>query len=149
MYRFALPTLLLALSGCGTGGNESVDAANRNAAGRTENGQLTARVQGVDLKVNLPGPIRRMTESDDFMPPRARNVRGPGQLFHSDDPIETVAGWYRDPARANRFAIADSTRDGSAWVLTGAARGGDHFSVRLTASAAGGTDGTITVTTGR
>src|SRR5689334_20352100 len=108
MYRFALPTLVLALSGCGTGGNESVDAANRNASGRTENGQLTARVQGVDLKVNLPGPIRRMTESDDLLPPRARTLRGgQGQRFHSDDSIEAVAGWYRDPARANHFEIAD------------------------------------------
>ena len=138
----------LALSGCGTG-NDSVDAGNANASGRTENGQLTARVQGVDLKVNLPPPIRRMTEGDDFFYPGARNVRGPGQRFHSDDPIETVAGWYRDPARANHFAIGDSTRDDAAWLLTGTARSGDAFSVRLTPAAAGGTDGTVQITPAR
>lgn len=150
MYRFALPTLVLALSGCGAGGNESVDASNRNASGRTENGQLTARVQGVDLKVNLPGPIRRMTESDDLLPPRAHAVRGgQGQRFHSDDSIENVAGWYRDPARANHFAIAASTRSDGAWLLTGTARSGDAFSVRLTAAAGGGTDGTVLVTSAR
>jgi hypothetical protein len=148
MYRFALPMIAsasaLALSGCGTG-NDSADADNR-ASGRTENGQLTARVQGVDLKVNLPPPIRRMTESDDLLPPRARTLRGgAGQRFHSDDSVENVAGWYRDPARASRFAILDSTRDDAAWTLTGTTRGGDAFSVRLTA-AAGGTDGMVVVT---
>ena len=151
MYRFALPLLAsaLALSGCGTGGNESADAANRNVSGSSANGQLTARVQGVDLKVNLPPPIRRMAESDDFLPPRARSVRGPGQRFHSDDSTETVAGWYTDPARANRFAIQDSTQNDAVFVLTGNATGGDTFTVRLTPGAAGGTDGTITVNPGR
>ena len=148
MYRFALPTLAsaLALSGCSSGDNESADAANRNVQSRTENGQLTARVQGVDLKVNLPGPIRRMTESDDFLPPRARGVRGPGQRFHSSDSTETVAGWYTDPARANRFSIDDATRNASDFLLTGTAHGGDTFTVRLTPAASGGTDGTIVVT---
>ena len=150
MYRFALPMIAsasaLALSGCGTGGNDSADADNR-ASGRTENGQLTARVQGVDLKVNLPPPIRRMTESDDLLPPRARTLRGgAGQRFHSDDSVENVAGWYRDPARANRFAIGDSTRDNASWVLTGTSRSGDGFSVRLTVAGGGGTDGTVLVT---
>lgn len=152
MYRFALPLLVsaLALSGCGAGGNESASAANGIAAGRDANGQLTARVQGVDLKVNLPPPIRRMTESDDFLPPRARTVRGgDGQRFHSDDSIEAVAGWYRDPARANRFEIEDSTRNDTGWVLTATARSGDAFSVRLTSPAGGGTDGTIQVTATR
>ena len=151
MFRFALPVFAsaLALSGCsGSGGD---NAANASISGRTENGQLTARVQGVDLKVNLPGPIRRMTESDDLLPPRARTVRGggPGQRFPSDDPIEQVAGWYRDPARANRFEIAASVRNDADWVLTGHARSGDAFSVRLTSPASGGTDGTVVVAPGR
>ena len=152
MFRFALHVLAsaLTLSGCGTGGNESANAANGIAAGRDANGQLTARVQGVDLKVNLPPPIRRMTESDDFLPPRARTVRGgDGQRFPSDDSIEAVAGWYRDPARANRFEIEDSTRNDSSWLLTATARGGDTFTVRLTPAADGGTDGTIQVTAAR
>ena len=151
MYRFALllPASALALSGCGTGGNESADAANRNVSGSTANGQLTARVQGVDLKVNLPPPIRRMAESDDFLPPRARNVRGPGQRFHSPDSTQAVADWYSDPARHNRFEIQDYTQNDGAFVLTGNATGGDTFTIRLTPAAGGGTDGTITVNPGR
>lgn len=134
----------LALTGCGSGAGN--DSANAISSGRTENGQLTARVQGVDLKVNLPPPLRRLTEDDDFVYPGARSVRGPGQRFHSDDPPETVAGWYRDPARANRFTVAAASREGAAWVLTGTARGGDGFSVRLTPGGAGGTDGVVVVT---
>ena len=141
----------LALAGCGSGdGNDSANAANAMPPSKTENGQFSVRAQGVDLKINLPPPIRRMTESDDLLPPRARTLRGgAGQRFHSDDAIETVARWYRDPARANHFAIGDSTRDDAAWVLTGTARSGDAFSVRLTAAASGGTDGTVQITPAR
>lgn len=140
----------LVLSGCGAGdGNESANAANAMPPS-TENGQLTVRAQGVDLKINLPPPIRRMTEDDDFLPPRARTERGgAGRRFHSDDPPETVAAWYRDAARANRFTVADVARDGDAWVLAGTARGGGTLSVRLAPAAGGGTDGTVAITTGR
>src|SRR5207253_9057979 len=94
----------LALSGCGSGdGNDSANAANAMPPSKTENGQLTVRAQGVDLKINLPPPIRRMTEEDDFLYPGAQTLRGdgPGQRFHSDDPPETLAAWYQAPARAN------------------------------------------------
>jgi hypothetical protein len=114
---------------------------------RTENGQLTARVGGVDLKVNLPPPIRRMTEGDDFLYPGARTQRGgTGQRFHSDDAPETVAAWYQAPARANRFRINNVSRDGAAFVLAGTARSGDTLNVRLAPGAGGGTDGTLVVT---
>jgi hypothetical protein len=146
MYRFALPMIAsasaLALSGCGTGGNDSADAGNR-ASGRTENGQLTARVQGVDLKVNLPPPIRRMTEDNDFLYPGARSVRGPGQRFHSDDPIERLIAWYRAPARANHFTIDAVERQGTAVTLSGLATNGDLLQVRLEPGASGGTDGAV------
>jgi hypothetical protein len=149
MSRFALllAASALALSGCGDA-DESANAANAMPTSRTENGQLTARVQGVDLKINLPPPIRRMTEDDDFLYPRARTQRGgEGQRFHSDDAPETVAAWYRAPARANRFSISSETRDGPALVLAGTARSGDILSVRLAPGAQGGTDGILVVTT--
>ncbi|HYD14225.1 MAG TPA: hypothetical protein VEC11_15375 [Allosphingosinicella sp.] len=150
MSRFALfaAASALALSGCGTGdGNESANAANAMPKSKTENGQLTVRAQGVDLKINLPPPIRRMTEDDDFLYPRARAERGSdGRRFHADDPPETVARWYQDRARAHRFTIATATREGAAYVLAGTARNGDPLSVRLVPGAGGGTDGTIVVT---
>lgn len=150
MSRFPLLTAAsaLALSGCGAGdGNDSANAANAMPESRTENGQITARVQGVDLKIDLPPPIRRMTEDNDFLYPRARTQRGgDGQRFHSGDPPATVIAWYRDPGRANRFSITSVTRDGQAFVLGGTARGGDLLSIRLSPDAQGGTDGTLIVT---
>ena len=116
---------------------------------RTENGQITARVQGVDLKVNLPPPIRRMTEDDDYLPPRARAERGgDSRRFHSDDPPETVAAWYRDPARAGRLSIVTVERQGPAFLLAGTVRGGGGLRIRLFPGQRGGTDGTILVTAG-
>ena len=153
MSRFVLLTAAsaLALSGCGAGdADESANAANAMPPSKTENGQLTARVQGVDLKINLPAPIRRMTEDDDFLPPRARTQRGgAGRRFHSDETPEGVAAWYRDSARASRFTVTGVTRDGDAWVLAGTARGGGTLSVRLTPAAGGGTDGTVVISTER
>ena len=150
MFRFALPLAATAslLSGCGSGqGDESANRANGISTGRTENGQLTARVQGVDLKVNLPAPIRRMTEDDSLLYPRARAERGgEGRRFHSDDDVETVTRWYRDPARASRFTIAEAQRQGPAMILAGTLRDGDRLRIRLFPGSAGGTDGTILVT---
>ena len=150
MSRFALliAASALALSGCGGGdANESANAANAMPPSKTENGQLTVRAQGVDLKINLPPPIRRMTEDNDFLYPRARTARGEGQRFHSDDPPETVAAWYRAPARAGHFSITSVGRDGAALVLTGITRGGGALNVRLAPGAGGGTDGILVVTT--
>jgi hypothetical protein len=150
MSRFVLLTAVSAfvLSGCGTGnGNDSGNGANGMPPGKTENGQLTARVQGVDLKIDLPPPIRRMTEDNDLLYPGARTQRGgEGQSFHSNDPPDTVAAWYQAPGRANRFSIATVNRQGPAYVLAGTARSGDAFSVRLVPGARGGTDGTLVVT---
>lgn len=148
MSRFVLfaAASALVLSGCGgDGGNESANAANGTLPSKTENGQLMVRAQGVDLKVNLPPPIRRMTEGDDYFYPGAETLRGgEGRRFHSDDSPETVAGWYR--GRASRLTIASVNRDGEAVVLAGTTRNGSRVSVRLAPGAAGGTDGTVVVT---
>ncbi len=152
MYRFApliAAVSALALTGCGLGdGDESANAANAMPASKTENGQLTVRAQGVDLKINLPPPIRRMTEDNDYLYPRARVQRGggPGRQFHSDDPPDRLVAWYQDPARANRFSISNVSRDGAAFVFAGTGRAGSSLSVRLQPGAQGGTDGTLIVT---
>jgi hypothetical protein len=143
-FAFLAAASAVALSGCGGGdgaaNNSLPESGNRN-------GQLTARVQGVDLKIDLPPPIRRMTEDGDFLYPGARaGGESEGERFHSDDPPETVAGWYRAPARAGRFTIANVERQGPAFVLTGTARGGARLRIRLFPGAQGGTDGTLVVT---
>lgn len=144
MSRFALliAASALALTACGSG--DGNNAANATIDGRTENGQLSARVQGVDLKINLPPPIRRLTEDDDFVYPGARAGRD-GDRFHSADPPETVARWYQDPRRANRFNIATAAREGPAFALEGFARNGDGLRIRLAPGVQGGTDGAVTI----
>jgi hypothetical protein len=99
-------------------------------------------VQGVDLKVNLPPPIRRMTDDNDYFYPGARAESGDGRRFHSDDPPERVAAWYRDRARS-RLTIGGVERQGPAFVLTGTAQNGDRLRIRLFPGAQGGTDGTV------
>ena len=153
MSRLSLLTVAtaFALSGCGAAeDNESANAANAMPSSKTENGQLTARVQGVDLKVNLPAPIRRMTEDDDFLYPGARTVQRNevgGRRFHSDASPATIAAWYRDPARADRFSITTVRPNGSTFELEGTARD-ERFRIRLVPNGRGGTDGTILVTAG-
>jgi hypothetical protein len=142
-----------ALAGCGAPA-ENEAAANRNAVAesRAENGQLTVRAQGVDLKIDLPAPLRRMAGNDGnrafVYPGAAGGARADRGViaFHSDDPPETVARWYRDPARANRFSVTADEREGAAVVLAGTARNGDGLAIRLAPGEGGGTDGRIAVT---
>jgi hypothetical protein len=139
-----------ALAGCGAPA-ENEAAANRNAVAesRAENGQLTVRAQGVDLKIDLPGPLRRMAGDRDgaFLYPGAVAGSGDrGNRFHSDDAPDIVARWYQDRARAPRFAITIVERQGPVHILTGTARGGDGLRIRLAPGAGGrGTDGQITL----
>jgi hypothetical protein len=151
MFRSApfIAVAALALAGCGSGdGNDSANAANAMPPSKTENGQFSVRAQGVDLKINLPPPIRRMTEGDDYLYPGARSQRGgsEGRPFHSDDLPATVAAWYRAPARANRFSIDSVTREGTALILTGWTVSSLGMRVRLTPGAQGGTDGMLSIT---
>jgi hypothetical protein len=141
------------LAGCGAPA-ENEAAANRNAVAesRAENGQLTVRAQGVDLKIDLPPPLRRMARDDGnrafVYPGAAAETRAEGDViaFHSEDAPETVARWYRDPARANRFSVTNDERQGAAIVLAGIARNGDGLGVRLAPGESGGTDGRVVVT---
>jgi hypothetical protein len=143
----------IALAGCGAPA-ENEAAANRNAVAesKAENGQLTVRAQGVDLKIDLPPPLRRRAGDDGnraFVYPGAaggtRAERGV-IAFHSDDPPETVARWYRAPARAARFTVATDERRGPAIVIAGTARNGNRLTVRLAPGEGGGTDGRVVVT---
>jgi hypothetical protein len=139
-----------ALAGCGRP-TENEAAANRNAVAesKAENGQLTVRAQGVDLKIDLPPPLRRMARDREgaFLYPGAVAGSGDrGDRFHSDDAPDRVARWYQDPARRPRFAVTTVERQGPAYVLTGTVRGGDGLRIRLRPGAGGGgTDGQITV----
>ena len=84
MSRLTLPiaagaAATLALTGCGAPA-ENEASANRNAVAesRAENGQLKVRAQGVDLKIDLPAPLRRMAatgKAPSSIPRRRRQRR--------------------------------------------------------------------------
>ena len=139
----------LALAGCGAPDEDEESAARNAGGGKTENGQLTVRAEGVDLKIDIPAPLRRMAGdrySALLYPGAVVASGGQGDRFHSDAAPERVARWYQDRARASRFTVATVGREGPAFVLTGATQSGDGLRVRLTPGAGGGTDGRIVVT---
>ncbi len=156
-----VPVFLFLLTGCDMriGDDTGPVADNASAAGRAENGQLTVEAPGFNLSVTIPeGMDERgsVQSSDGLVYPGAtiagvhvqggRGGRG-GQngeveiRLTSTDAPDRVAAWYRDPARAERFSVASTARDGDATLITGAARD-DHqrFTLRIAPRAGGGSD---------
>ena len=46
--------------------------------------------------------------------------------FKTTDALDKVAGWYRDPARADGFRLESVKRQGAALVFTGVQRRDSH-----------------------
>lgn len=145
---------LAALAGCG-GSEEETEVADApvaaGAEGKAEDGRVSVKGPGIDLAINLPDALRGRLQVDAdsrIMPPGATvsgmHVQGDGGeegsgrdsvelRFTVPDSPESVAAWYRDPARANDFAVASAAREGEEIVLSGEAREGGPFTVRLRA----------------
>jgi hypothetical protein len=65
--------------------------------------------------------------------------------FRTADPVDQVAAWYRDPARAAGFKLQGIGKVGDSVVIAGIQNSDRHpFKVRLT-PANGGTDGRLTI----
>lgn len=157
----------LALAACDARTGNGADA-NRSAEGKAEEGRLTVHTPGMDLKVNIPAPLRRgagMHSEGDLVYPgstmagvhvesgpdqgEGRSQGGVELTFHSADAPDQVARWYRDPARARHFTIAAATRDGDAIDLSGTTRGeNDPLRIHLAPRAGGGTDGRVAISHG-
>jgi len=137
-------------------------AAEAPAAGKAEEGQISIKGPGFDLKVGIPKEIaaRAGPENGELLYPGATlsgmhvearpSGGGAGSgvelRFTSPDAAETIAAWYRDPARAAHFAIAEAKQDGAAMLLSGTRKtDGGTFSLRLTPAADGGTEGRLNV----
>lgn len=154
----------LALAACGARtGNNAADG-NGSAEGKAEQGRVTVHTPGMDLKIDVPAPLRReagIRDDNGLIYPDATMSgvhvegapnapgRGHGGLelaFTSADPPDRVARWYRDPARARHFTIATADRDGPALLLTGTRiSDGDGLRIRLAPRAGGGTEGRVTI----
>ncbi len=145
-------------------GNDVRPSGNGSAENKAEEGQLSISAPGVEMKINIPEGIRRETNIHDdsgLVYPGSRmsgvhieggrdEQKSDGQVemrFLSADSPETVAGWYRDPARVSTFTLDSATREADAYVFAGTKKeGSGRFRLRLAAAAGGGTEGRLLLT---
>jgi hypothetical protein len=169
--RYAAALFLLALTACGGGNEEApLDAGNvATEAGKAEEGRLSIKGPGIDLAISVPEALRgraRVDGDNNIMPPGAAiagmHVQGNGGdaqagqdsvelRFTSEQSVEDVAAWYRDPARSADFRVTAARREGAETVIAGTTGGqdaGGTFTARLTARAGGGTNGRLILVDG-
>ena len=141
-------------------GDEKAESGNAAAAADSADGKVAIKGEGIDLSIDIPEVAQgELTADGDskILPPGATlsgvHVQGGAggvggnveMRFRVDRPVEEVAAWYRDSARARDFTIASASTQGAETVLSGAMREGEgRFTVRL-AAAGSGTEGRITL----
>ncbi len=169
---FAAAGVLALLGGCDDKVNEKptdrvnagAQTAQAPAEGKAEDGRLSIKGPGFDLKVNVPEGVGNCGNSEnELLYPGSKvsgmhieaegtsgNAKASGGVelrFTSSDPLERVAAWYRDPARQDRFAVESVAGEGGALVIRGSQKGnGDAFMLRLGPASGGGTVGRMTLT---
>jgi hypothetical protein len=144
-------------------GNVAADA-EVSAEGKAEEGKISVKAPGFDLKFTLPkgmvGEARAERDSKLLYPGailrgmavaagEGRGKGGDSEVeigFSTPDPLDKVVAWYRDPARAEGFSLERAARDGDGWRMTGVQKRDAHrFKLRLSPRSGGGTDGRLTV----
>ncbi|HYJ84079.1 MAG TPA: hypothetical protein VEW26_14700 [Allosphingosinicella sp.] len=135
-----------------------------SAEGKAEEGKISLKMPGVDMTLSLPKGV-----ADEARAERDSKLLYPGAIlrgmavaagpdsdksgdseveirFSTADPLDKVAAWYRDPARADGFQLERATKDGESWLVTGVQKRDEHgFRLRLTPRAGEGTNGQLTV----
>ena len=172
MNRHCLATALAAvafLGGCGPKdrsdeGDDKGSSGHFSAEGKAEEGKISLKMPGVDMTLSLPKGV-----ADEARAERDSKLLYPGAIlrgmaiaagpdsgkvndseveirFSTPDPVDKVAAWYRDPARARGFQLESAAKDGEAWLVTGVQKRDDHaFKLRLTPRRGEGTNGQLTV----
>ncbi len=156
-----IPVALILLTACEMriGNDAGPVADNASAAGRAENGQFTVEAPGFNLSITIPEGIGERAHADDngLVYPGAsvagihvqggregRGSHGGGEVelrLTSADAPDRVAAWYHDPARAEHFTVASTSRDGDATVIGGTGRrDNERFTLRIAPRAGGGSD---------
>lgn len=144
--------------------DNAASESQASAEGKAEEGKISVKAQGFDLKLSLPrgmaGEARAERDSKLLYPGAVLRgmaiAAGEGKdkggdteveiAFSTPDPVDKVSAWYRDPARAEGFRLERSDRDGDGWRVTGVQkRDGHRFKLRLGPRPGGGTDGRLTV----
>ena len=139
-------------------------AALPAAEGKAEEGKISVKAPGFDLKFTLPKGMAaeaRAERDSKLLYPSAvlRGMaiaagQGTGKGgdseveigFSTPDALDKVLAWYRDPARAEGFRLDRAAKEGDGWLLSGVQKRDDHaFRLRLGPRPGGGTDGRLTV----
>lgn len=144
--------------------DNAVASNHVSAEGKAEEGKISLKMPGVDMTLSLPKGVadQARTERDSKLLYPGATLRGMAIAagpdsdksgdseveirFSSPDPVDKVAAWYRDPARAGGFQLERAAKEGDAWVVSGVQKRDDHrFKLRLSPRPGGGTDGQLTV----
>ncbi|MEA3049736.1 MAG: hypothetical protein QOG84_1572 [Sphingomonadales bacterium] len=168
MRSSLLAATFLLLAGCQVRGDDDEQApANASqpisAEGKAEEGKISINAPGFALTFSLPKEMSRTAKADKdskMLYPGAtiagvaiaagRGGKNADQSevemrFRTPDPVDRVAAWYRDPARAAGFRLQNVAKEGDVVVIAGVQNSDRHpFKVRLT-PADGGTDGRLTI----
>ena len=163
---FALAASVLACSGCGGPGEEdNLVASNQSvsAEGKAQEGKISVKAPGVDITISVPkeltGEAKAGKDSKILYPGATlagmaiaaddKDRQGDTDVemrFKTADSPDTVAAWYRDPARADGFRLDSAKREGTEFVFTGVQRRDNHpFKVTLGPGAGGGTEGRLRI----
>lgn len=151
------------LAGCEMrveGDGEARTDGKAPAAQAARDGEVSIDVPGFDMKLQIPDALRSQISGDsDIIYPGSKmnglNVtatenkgQGGGQVqmrFTSTDAPETVAAWYRDPARAATLVGVSVQQDGAGFRISGAGKEGDPFDLRLSPGSGGGTQAQLSL----
>lgn len=163
---FAAAALLCACDSKGHSDETGNSAANGHvsAEGKAEEGKISLKMPGVDMTLSLPKGV-----ADEARAERDSKLLYPGAIlrgmaiaagpdsdksgdseveirFSTPDPVDQVAAWYRDPARAGGFQMQGAAKHGDAWLITGIQKRDEHgFKLRLSPRPGEGTNGQLTI----
>jgi hypothetical protein len=140
------------------------DNSHVSAEGKSEEGKISLKMPGVDMTLSLPKGV-----ADEARAERDSKLLYPGSIlrgmaiaagpdsdksgdseveirFSTPDPVDKVAAWYRDPARAGGFQLQHAAKEDGGWLVTGVQKRDEHsFKLRLSQRAGAGTNGQLTV----
>jgi hypothetical protein len=144
--------------------DNAVANSHVSAEGKAEEGKISLKMPGVDMTLSLPKGVadEARAERDSKLLYPGATLRGMAVAagpdsdksgdseveirFSTPDPVDKVAAWYRDPARADGFQLQRAAKEGDAWLVTGVQKRDDHrFTLRLGPRPGEGTDGRLTV----
>lgn len=139
-------------------GEEGGSAQNVSVEGKAEAGTISIDAPGFDMKLKIPEVVQAGIGAEtDIIYPGAKlaglhvqgNAAGSGGngvelRFTSPDAPNTVADWYRDPARAATLTGVAVAAQGTGFTISGSNKdSGDPFTLTLRPANGGGTEGVL------